>query len=203
MLETPKVFGYSQSDNPKNVTMDNQQKTDIAYATYLACTLDDEGYVSLIPNTIRGRLQFLARISLNNSDMRILSCIKLALTHFEIPFHVYEHTSNKCWDIRIRRLFGIRNFLQIVLATPLLGKRQECQLLLEFVESRLGLDGKPLPNRISPYTPRASQIAEEIKAVRTSQRAYAQRLSAEDVLWTSTKVEEQDGNNPVAQLQIA
>lgn len=183
MLEVPKALDTLTVIILKDITMDNQQKTDAAYASYLACMLDGEGYVGLIPLRNKNKRTSLApRISLNNSDLRILNNVKAALVHFNIPFHVYEHTSNKCFDIRIKRLTGVKSFLEVVMDSPLLGKRQECSLLYKFVCGRFGVDGRPLPQKNHPHTPEDFKIAEEIKAIRTSQRAYVKQLSAEDVL---------------------
>jgi hypothetical protein len=176
--------------------MDNQQTTDLMYATYLAAMLDGEGSVQLIPWKNRNRIGYQARISYFNIDPRILATMQAALSHFGISHHVYaggKDQMHPATDVRVGRLTMLKKFLDVVLGVPLLGKRQECLLLMEFVNSRLDKDGKPFPGNTkgAKYSVRDSQIAAEIKAIRASQRVNVkQEFIPEDVLWTSTKVEE-------------
>src|SRR6266478_6426386 len=157
--------------------MDNPQKTDVVYAQLLASCIDGEGNIQLLPWQNRGRLGYQASIRIDNTDHRILRIVQGALAHFGIAYHAYQSSPTRnspCITLKTQRLTMLKKLLDIVLATAFLGKRQECELLLEYVESRLGPDGRPLQGcKVNPYTPRHAQIAEEIKAIRDSQRAYA------------------------------
>lgn len=196
MLEHLKTTSSLHWNNAMDITIDNQQTTDLMYATYLAAMLDGEGSVQLIPWKNRNRTGYQGRLSFFNVDPRILGTMQAALSHFGISHHVYaggKDQMHPASDIRVCRLTMLKRLLEVVLPVPLLGKRQESVLLLEFVNSRLGKDGKPIPGntRGARYTVRDSQIAAEIKAIRESQRVNVkQEFIPEDVLWTSTRVEE-------------
>lgn len=196
MLEHLKANSSLQRKNTMDITIGNQQTTDLMYATYLAAMLDGEGSVQLIPWKNRNRIGYQARISYFNIDPRILATMQAALSHFGIAHHVYaggKDQMHPASDVRIGRLTMLKKFLIIILAIPLLGKRQECNLLLEFVNSRLDETGKPIPGNTkgARYTVRDSQIAAEIKAIRASQRVNVkQEYVPEDVLWTPMKVGE-------------
>lgn len=192
--------------------MDNPQKTDVVYAQLLASFLDGEGNVQLLPWKNRGRIGYQASIRFDNEDHRILHIIRGALAHFGVAFHAYQSSPTRnspCITLKIQRLTMLKRLLDVVLETAaFLGKRQECELLREYVISRLGPDGRPLQGcKENPYSERACQIAEEIKATRASQRAYASSFNirgrkAEDVLWTSMKVEEQNRNASAVQETV-
>lgn len=179
-----------------DITIGNQQTTDLMYATYLAAMLDGEGSVQLIPWKNRNRVGYQGRISYFNVDPRILATMQAALAHFGIAHHVYaggKDQMHPASDVRICRLTMLKKFLDVVLSAPLLSKRQECDLLLEFVNSRLDETGKPYPSNFkgTHYSKRDSQIAAEIKAIRASQRVNVkQEYVPEDVLWTEAKVSE-------------
>jgi len=193
MLEPLKADSSLHWNNAMDITIDNQQKTDLMYASYLAAMLDGEGSVQLIPWKNRNRIGYQARMSLFNVDKRILSVMSAALIHFGIAHHIYaggKDQMHPASDVRVCRLKMIKKFLTTVMQVPLLGKRQECNLLLEFVNSRLDENGKPFPGNMKGkgYTKRDAQIAAEIKAIRDSQRAYVEPTrELEDVLWTESR----------------
>src|SRR5258708_15463912 len=161
MLENSKVYQSSYRNNLENI-MDNQQKTDVAFAAYLAAMLDGEGCVQLVPYNQKSRnrgLQYQAHVRIDNCDHRILTNIKQALAHFGVAFHVYESSSTRgsnSLTVKIQRLSQLQVFLELMLTQPLLGKRKQCDLFLEFVISRLGPNGKPL-GVWNPYNERTAQ----------------------------------------------
>jgi len=190
--------------------MDHPQKTDIAYLSYLAAMVDGEGCVQLVSfdqkTRNRGK-QFAGSVRIDNCDVRILANIKQAMTHFGIAFHVYQSSPTRnspALTVKVQRLTMLKKLLELLLSAPLLGKRQESELLLEFVNSRLDSSGKP-SGTWNPYNERAQQIVDEIRAIRTSQRAYASTHNvkvSEDVLWTATKVAEQNRNVSATQETV-
>jgi hypothetical protein len=188
--------------------MDNQQEISI----YLASIVDGEGYIQLTTQNKRGgNIRLLAAISVSNTDTRIIERVRWALDTLGVSYHVYVSSRNISkggkpdYIVNISRLTQVQKLLEIILDSPYLGKRNEALLLLEFVKSRIGPDGKPWPRggtgtvRCIPYSKRDFEILSAISSYgchkfRTPQRAYVQPTT-EDVLWTSAKVEETYGND--------
>lgn len=188
MRETPKAYLPHIGKIDKDTTMDNLQETSI----YLAALLDGEGYVQLTEmKKPKGKCRLFAALSFANTDVRIVEQMRRALSAFGIHYHVYESTRNVLkggkpdLTVGVHRLTQVRALLEVVLSSPFLSKRRECELLLEFVNSRIGPDGKPWPRggkgaiRSVPYKERDFEIMREISMygchkLKTPQRAYVQ-----------------------------
>lgn len=192
--------------------MDNLQETSI----YLAALLDGEGYVQLTEmKKPKGKCRLFAALSFSNTDVRIVEQLRTHLSNLGIHYHVYESTRNVLkggkpdLTVGIHRLTQVRELLEIVLKSPYLGKRRECELLLEFVNSRIGPDGKPWPRggkgvtRSVPYRDRDFVIMSEISMYgchkpKTPQRAYVQ--TQKTCSEHSVRAEELGGNDQAAVL---
>lgn len=188
--------------------MDNLQETYI----YLAAMLDGEGYVQCVHiKRANGKEVLKAAIAFSNTDTRIVKNIHEALLAIGVNPHIHASKRNvkngglMDYTVQLCRLPVIKKFLLCVLQAPRLAKRIECELLLEFIELRLGPNGEPWPRggtglvRSVAYQPRCYEIQEEIstygchknRKLGTPQRAYVWQASTpEDVLCSAMKVAE-------------
>lgn len=137
MLETPKAALPDIGIVERISTMDNQQEI---LCAYLAGLVDGEGCISVgIPQGKRGA-GFNTVCTITNTNGRLIDFLVEKLTLLEIPVHVqwYNHKQNArpYAQLSIRRHGGIKKFLSLV-APYLVAKRQQAELMLELVESRL------------------------------------------------------------------
>ena len=180
--------------------MDNLQET----AIYLAAMLDGEGSICIRKRILaKGKYnQLSSLISYSNTDERIIGKLRAQLDYVGIHYHVYSPKSlrptnqRRFYVIEVWRLTEVKKLVDILLQSPFLAKREECELVLEFVQSRLGEDGLPFPKFLGiPYSNRAWEIKDAIEHLgnhrksRMPQRPYVLPLNTvDDMAHTTMKV---------------
>lgn len=117
--------------------MDNQQET---LCAYLAGLLDGEGCISVGTPAGKRGAGFNTVCTITNTNAKLVDFLVEKLILLEIPCHVqwYSHKANArpYAQLSIRRQGGIKKFLSLVLPY-LVAKRQQAELMLELVESRI------------------------------------------------------------------
>jgi len=161
----------------------NQQRnlgdTDLAW---LAGFIDGEGSFGFqqiaSPRTRPGerdrshkRPYFNPRISVGNTDMPTLEYVQDIASAFHLAHHVYLRRNRGLrlngvekppfWQVRAEGIRRCRGWL-VHLLPFLYTKRDQAQVMLEFCDSRLDMDG-----HAKPYTPRELEILSIFRARRS------------------------------------
>lgn len=149
--------------------MDNLQET----AIYLGAMLDGEGSICLRKRVLaKGKYnQLSSLISFSNTDERIVGKIKAVLDRLGVHYHVYSPRSlrptqqRRFYVVEVWRLTEVKKLLEHVLSSTYLCKREECELLLEFVTSRIDPETQlPWPKfKGVPYRTRDWEIKDAIE----------------------------------------
>ncbi|MFA6385939.1 MAG: hypothetical protein WCW29_04310 [Candidatus Paceibacterota bacterium] len=163
------------SKNIVNETMGNQQETisDIE-KSWLAGILDGEGSIGISRlMSHRKNPTLTPRISIGNTNMKIINHVREILEKIPITMFIEkcQKVENKNWKqasvIQISHIIGVKKLLDVV--TPfLIGKREQAEILLSFVNSRIKIY-KSL-NRIpgnggrgTPYTDEEIKLCYQLK----------------------------------------
>lgn len=129
--------------------MSHQREIDLAY---LAGLMDGEGYIGMSYNTRRTGTQYTPRVTITDTNEKIVAEVRRILTNESIAFYVSEWKSNKAHKKRFTiEAVGFRRSLKwlFVIEPHLIAKQEQARLLLAWMWSRL-THGKGY-NRV-PYT---------------------------------------------------
>lgn len=119
--------------------MSNENVLDLAY---LAGLMDGEGYIGISRNDRkRGSTQYYPRITLVNTNKRLIDEVVRILNNNAIPYHLVHWETNKAehksrWTIEMIGFRRALKFLWIVEPSMRI-KRPQAQFLMAFLWSRL------------------------------------------------------------------
>jgi len=176
MLENRKSFHYYLGDNMKDVTIGNQQVTD-GELGWLAGIYDGEGSFSLKPR--KANMDFPEggvnlSIEMVNTDTAIINKVDLILSKLKVSHYISERVHNiwkTRYDISVKKFSEAQRLLTII-KPFLVGKIGQAELLLRFIEKRIGLP------KNTKYTQEDVQIVNEYREhfsrTREPQRLHAQ-----------------------------
>lgn len=154
--------------------MDNQQETYKAF--YVAGLFDGEGSltISRYKRAATDKTMYQAQILFTNTDDRIIKEYVDFLKHHAIAHHIRaDDRTGKgrkiCYNVQVAALDSQRRWLELM-APYLVGKKAKAQLLLEFVNRRIGLNKASrqkasetrLPNGTFSVGGRAPHVPEDV-----------------------------------------
>jgi hypothetical protein len=173
LLEYPNSFLYHLGENKEDETMDNQQVTREEIA-WLAGIWDGEGTIG-VRHCVKIH-QFSPRMHVTNSDARIIARVREILEKMGINPYLREHgiggfpgSKKQTWVIGVDTLAKSKIILDNLLPY-LVGKKEQAEFLLRFVNSRLQNFDRGKSNRYRKYKEEDFENIDKIYEANGNQR---------------------------------
>lgn len=159
--------------------MENQQVT-VAEASWLAGLWDGEGSFVIYHAKTRDRFFLTSHITMSNTNVAIIERTCQILDKMKVKAHIglenrkeIRPNHRDCYHITISGMEKQKIFTEEILC-HLVGKKEEAQLFLRFINSRLSKIGKPRlidgqwRGNYKAYEPEEIACYEQLKALKTA-----------------------------------
>lgn len=148
---------------------DNQQVRLLFNISWLVGLFEGEGCVGICNNYSNNYRVHTPRISITNSDPKIINACVHILKSLNLAFHIGKKTRQKeqrvCWNVTIMGHKRVKRFLELVIPFMLGEKKKQAEIILEFTNSRI--------NNISnsnkkAYIEKELEMLEELKRIKSN-----------------------------------